>query len=362
MALGSQRFRGDTLSSMNHCIARIFSVALSAWLFVASTSAPASADAPIRAVYEGQTIVFTHVASSHGALGVGVNDPGFQALLHDTGALLTWKPGERYVLITTSAPVVVSFALGDRRYDIGPIALQAGFAPYERGDEAFLPFNEVLRALDLSLRQDGKAAVLQPQLSTLDVRQDQNGVTLFAHGGAPLHPRVTQQSASSVTYVFDGVGTTLSGTRQIGAGAVRSVVISNGGTVRAPATQPTVELAPGASAAPPRNTADHDVLLVFGGNASQSVAATGSPTPEPEVQSGGVPGSGGPASVTGVSVGASGDGASVTIAVSGDASFEWHRLREPDNRFWIDFKNAQLQRAPIDQSASRPINSVRARQ
>jgi len=42
--------------------------------------------------------------------------------------------------------------------------------------------------------------------------------------------------------------------------------------------------------------------------------------------------------VTGVSVGASGDGASVTIAVSGDASFEWHRLREPDNRFWIDFK------------------------
>lgn len=347
---------------MNHCIARIFSVALSAWLFVAAASAPASADPAMRAVYEGQTIVFTHVASLHGALGVGVNDPGFQALLHDTGSLLTWKPGERYVLITTSAPMVVSFALGDRRYDIGPIALQAAFAPYERGDEAFLPFNEVLRALDLSLRQDGKAMVLQPQLSTLDVRQDQNGVTLFAHGGAPLHPRVAQQGASSVTYVFDGVGTTLSGTRQIGAGAVRSVAISSGGTVRAPSTQVTVELAPGASAAPPRNTGDRDVLIVFGGNASQPVAATGSSTPEPPGQSGIAPASGGPATVTSVSVGASGGGASVTIAVSGDASYEWHRLREPDNRFWIDFKNAQLQGAPIDQNASSPINSVRARQ
>src|SRR5579871_151887 len=252
MALGSQRFRGDTLSSMNHCIARIFSVALSAWLFVASTSAPASADAPIRAVYEGQTIVFTHVASSHGALGVGVNDPGFQALLHDTGALLTWKPGERYVLITTSAPVVVSFALGDRRYDVGPITLQAAFAPFTRGDEAYLPLDDVLHSLDLALRRDGADFVLQPQLAGVDVRQDGNRTTLLAHGAAPLHPRVVRESDGAVTYAFDGVGTALTGTRQINAGGVRSVQIESGGTVRDPRTLVTVTLAAGAVAEAPR--------------------------------------------------------------------------------------------------------------
>ena len=78
-----------------------------------------------------------------------------QALLKATGALLTWKPGERYVLITTSAPVVVSFALGDRRYDVGPITLEAAFAPFARGDEAYLPLDDVLRSLDLALRRDG---------------------------------------------------------------------------------------------------------------------------------------------------------------------------------------------------------------
>ena len=193
---------------------------------------PASADAPLNAFYRGQTIVFSHVFSAPGGMAIGVDDPGFQSLLRSTGALLTWKSGERYILITTSVPTVVSFALGDRRYDIGPIALTASFAPYERGNEAYLPLNEVLHALDLAPRQDGAVTVLQPQLASLDVRQEGNRVTLLARGGAPLHPRIVAQNASAVTYAFDGVGTTLSGTRQIGAGGVSSMQIENTGTVR----------------------------------------------------------------------------------------------------------------------------------
>jgi N-acetylmuramoyl-L-alanine amidase len=350
------------LSWINRFIARIGSLGAPALpaLLVLFLTAPALADAPLRAMYQGQTIIFTHVASSSGATAIGVGDPGFQALLRATGASLTWKPGERYVLITTSYPLVVSFAIGDRRYDIGPIALQASFAPYQRGDEAFLPLNEALRALDLAMRQDGRATVLQPQLSSLDVRQTSADVTLVAHGGAALRPRIVQKSATAIGYAFDGVGTTLTGTRQINAGGIRNVVISTSGSVRNPTTLVTVQLFPGAIVAAPRNYDERDVSLAFSAPASQSVAA-GSPTPEPEPPATSGPGAA-PATVTGVTVAPSGDGAVVTIAVTGDAAYEWHRLREPDNRFWVDMKNSQLAGAPVDESAPSPLVSLRARQ
>ncbi len=286
-------------------------------------------------------------------MAIGVNDPGLAALLRATAATLTWRPGERYVLVTTSTPVVVTFAIGDRRYDVGSIALQASFAPYLRGDEAFLPLTEVLRALDVALRQDGRSAVLQPQLSTLDVRQTNADVTLIAHGGAPLRPRVAQQSGSSVTYAFDGVGTALTGTRQIESGGVRTVTIANSGTVRNPTTLVTVQLAPGAITAAPRNYDDRDVSLAFAAGAAQSVAAA-SPTPEPEPPAQEDQSAAGPATVTGVTVAPSGDGVVVSIAVAGDAAFQWHRLREPDNRFWVDIENSQLQGGPDRPKRFRP--------
>lgn len=326
-------------------------------LLAASHAGPALADAPLTAVYQGQTIRFTHIASTAGAIAIGVNDPGFQALLRSTGAWITWKPSERYILITTAVPTVVSFALGDRRYDVGPIALQATFAPFERGNEAYLPFNEVLRGLDLALRQDGNVAVLQPQLADLDVRQANGRVTLVAHAGAAIRARVVRQSANSVTYAFDGVGTSLSGTRQINAGGVRSVQIAATGSVVAPTALVTVELAAGTFAQPPQNSGERDVVLAFGGNAAQpETIAAESPTPEPEVSTSG------PALVTAVTAQPAAGGATVTIAVNGNAEYEWHRLREPDNRFWVDVKNAQLQGPPIDQSAPSPLVSMRVRQ
>jgi N-acetylmuramoyl-L-alanine amidase len=363
------------LNWINRFIARTSNIVAPAALAVLAPwlAIPACADRPLTAVYQGATIRFTHLASASGATAIGVNDPGFQTLLRNTGALLTWKPGERYILITTSVPTVLSFALGDRRYDIGPIALQASFAPYERGNEAYLPFNEVLRGLDLALRQDGRVAVLQPQLTDLDVRQESARVTLLAHGGAAMRPRIVQQSASAVTYAFDGVGTALSGTRQIGAGGVRSVQIATSGTVRDPTTLVTVELAAGAVAAAPRNTDERDVVLAFSGNAAQpQTVAEESPTPEPAPPSTNGPAANGPAAngpatngpalVTAVTVQPAADGVTVAIAVTGSAAYEWHRLREPDNRFWVDIKNAQFQGPPLDESAPSPLVSMRVRQ
>jgi N-acetylmuramoyl-L-alanine amidase len=360
------------LSWINRFIARTGKLAslLSPMLAALAIALPASADSSLTATYQGRAIRFTHVSSRAGVPAIGVNDPGFATLLNDAGALLTWKPGERFVLITTSVPLVVSFAIGDRRYDAGPISLQASFAPFLVGDEAYLPLREVLRALDLALREANGVAVLQPQLATLDMRQGDSRVTLFAHGGAMLHARVVQESSASITYAFDGVGTTLAGTRQVGTGGIASITLANAGTLREPSTLVTIQFESGTIAEAPQNTDGRDVLLVFdvpaSANPQQAAAEEASPTPEPPDTASAsgaasAPASG-PAIVTGVTVEPAADGVSVAIAITGSATYEWHRLREPDNRFWVDIENAQLQGPPIDQNASAPVLSVRVRQ
>ncbi len=361
---------------INRFVVRIGSVAaLAALALPGLLAGPALADAPLTLLYQGEPIRFSHVSSSDGGPAIGVNDPGLTALLRATGALLTWKPGERYVLITTSVPTVVSFAIGDRRYDVGPISLQAGFAPYERGGEVFLPLNELLRALDLALRQDGAVKILQPQLDSLEVRQESDSVTLLAHAGAPLNPRVVVQTPSTVTYAFDGVGTTLSGTRQVDAGGVRSIAIANSGTVRDPTTLVTVALEAGTVAQTPRNGSERDVVLAFAGNPAgpQAVAresppslgasANGTPSAPPaNAAPENAPTANAAALVTAVSTQPSGAGIAVTISVTGDATYEWHRLRDPDNRFWVDIRNAQLQGPPVDENLTGPLVSMRVRQ
>ncbi|HEX4013901.1 MAG TPA: N-acetylmuramoyl-L-alanine amidase [Candidatus Cybelea sp.] len=360
------------MSWINRFTVRIFKLlaAVSFAFAAAAPALPARADAAITALYGGRTIRFTHVSSQAGAPAIGVFDPGLAALLRDAGAVLTWRPGERYVLVTNSVPVVISFALGDRRYDVGPIALQANTAPFVIGDEAYLPMRELLRSLDLALRQDGPVAVLQPQLSSFDLRQQGGRATMLAHAGAVLHARVVAQTPTSISYAFDGVGTTLSGSRPPG-GVVRSITIASSGTVRAPVTTVTIAVAPGAIAQAPQNPSGHDVLLTIDGpvtaNASEAAEAPAyaaavpgaSPTPEPEP---GAQSAGGPAQVTGVTVQQGNDGITVAIAIGGDASYQWHRLREPDNRFWVDIENAQLQGAAIEQSEAGPLLSMRVRQ
>jgi N-acetylmuramoyl-L-alanine amidase len=337
--------------------------------FAAATPA-ARADAPIAAVYNGQTIRFSHVGSQNGAVAVGTQDPGLAALLRAVGAVLTWKPGERYVMLTTAVPVVVSFSVGDRRYDVGTISLQAAFAPYASGSEVFLPFDEVLRSLDLDLRQDGTTLYLQPQLASLDVSTAGGRATIVAHGGAPLRPHVFTQSGGTIVYEFDGVGTTLPGTRQVNAGGIRTIQVGQSGTVRDPKTFVTVTLAPGATAAAPHSNDDRDLVLSYAApgmqQPQQTVQAqqqqTANAAPEQNQPAAAPSPQTGPAVVTGVSVQQTADGYSVSIAVTGSATFEWHRLRDPDNRFWVDIAGAQLQGPPIEQDEPDPLVSLRVRQ
>ena len=257
-------------------------------------------------------------------------------------------------------------------YDVGPIALQAGIAPYLRGDEAYLPLREVLAVLDLALRSTPNGNVLQPELAAIDVHQDGVRTTVLAHGGALLHARVVNESSAAITYAFDGVGTTLAGARQAGAGGVESIVLANGGTVNDPIALLTVKLAPGSVPEPPQNVDGRDVLLAF------DAASQGAPPPEQPSNQGmpsyAQPGSGPPenapppapgssqAVVSGVTIEPSAGGATVNVAVDGNATYAWHRLRDPDNRFWVDINGAQLQSAPVDEQGADPITALRVRQ
>ena len=341
------------MSWISRCIVPIFSARvarapIAAAALAAACAVPVTviADPAVTATYQRQPIAFTHLSSVHGQTTIGIEDPGLLTLLRAIGASLTWQPGNRYVLISTPVPQVVSFAVGDRRYDVGPIALQAGVAPYQQGDEIYLPLRELLASLDLAMRRDGMVTVLQPQLDSLDVRTSANRTDVIARAGAPLRPRIIRQSQASIAYEFDGVGTTLPGTRNVNAGGVRSIAVMQQGSVRDPATVVTVQLMPGAAHDVPRSNDGRDAVLSFASSL-------------PAQQPGGALGT---TAVTGVTVAPANNGYAVTIAVTGDAAFEWHRLRDPDNRFWLDVKNAQLDGPSLDQTQPQPLGALRVRQ
>lgn len=336
-----------------------------ALLVLLNSPLPARADASLTYQMGASQITLTHVSRDFGAPAIGVNDPAFRSLLRATDAVMTWQPGDRYVLITTPQPLVVSFAVGDRRYDVGQISAQAAFAPYLRGSEVYLPLDEVLRALALAPKRDGSTTVLQPQLTSIDVQAAGSQATVIARGAGPLHARLVADTPSKVVYEFEGVGTTLASTRTVNAGGVTTLALATLGTVRDPKTQLTLNLTQNARHDVARSQ-NGDFEVAFGGT-SEAAANNAPEAPAPQPPPATVP-SVTPApqsqiaAVSAVTVTPSNDGATVAIAISGNTTYEWHRLRAPDNRFWIDVKGARLQFPPREETQSDPLVAVRVRQ
>ncbi len=334
--------------------------------------------------FENQTLTFSHLMRTAAGTAVGVNDAGFRGLLKSLGATLTWHPGERYVLIATPQPTVLNFAVGQKRYDMGLLSGTAAFAPFVQGNEVFLPFDDVIHALSLAAKNDGGTTVLQPQLTSVDVQGSGAQAIVVAHAAVPLHPRVVSEAPDRVVYEFDGVASSIDGSREVNAGGIRSLQMTTSGSIRDPHATLVLNVAPNTRHdVPHSNSGDFEVGFGANGGAPPLVAANAmsnaAPQTQPQTQPAPEqtesaapstlpvapapvdnPASG--ANITGIAVQQTGGGTTVTIAVSGNASYEWHRLREPDNRFWIDIKNAQLQSGPRDEAEADPLTGMRARQ
>ena len=329
---------------------------------------------PVRAanlsfVFQNQTLLFTHIARTDTGSALGVDDPAFRSLLKALGATLTWNPGERYVLISTAQPLVVSFSVGSKRYDVGLLSADATFAPYVQGQEVFLPLDDLLRALGLTARADASGNVLQPQLTSVDVQGSGNQAVVIAHAAIALHPRVAVNDPDRIVYAFDGVASSLDGVRQLNVGGIRTMRIVSSGSIRQPSTSVELDLAPNARHDAPRSN-NGDFEVAFGGNNSAPPLVSAA-APPPNASSNELPVASSSAPVSTAAAGATvpsvtlqpnGGGTMVTIAVNGNASYEWHRLRAPDNRFWIDIHGAQLLGGPIEQAEAGPVTSLRVRQ
>jgi len=103
-------------------------------------------------------------------------------------------------------------------------------------------------------------------------------------------------------------------------------------------TAPTGAPSPASSATPPANPADGASPLApspsSGENASAQPSEAGSPSPSPPPD----------IRVTDVALNEIPDfGTRITLTMTGGpVNFEWHRLADPDNRYWIDIKGVTL--------------------
>lgn len=336
---------------------------------------PARADGPPVYLFGGKKIVFARTVDQATGLAVAVDDPGLREILRDVDAAMTYQPKSRYVLITTAEPQVISFAIGDTRYDVGATTAQAPFAPFERDGIAYIPFEELLRALDLAVKQDGADAIIQPQLADIDVQSADGKTVVVARAGVPLHERLVSQSSRQLVFAFDGVGTTLQRARSVRAAGVASIEAVQSGSARYPVTTVTLDLTPGASHGVADSDDGRDFTISLTGPLGAGTVAVASsalappeqpqtldasplPAGEPTSQAPG----GSPATVDAIVATPGTDGLTVDVTINGNANYDWHRLRDPDNRFWIDVHNATLTFPPRAEPETGPVSALRVRQ
>ena len=340
-------------------IVRIGSGALFALLLTFALARAANAQTAPAVWFENQRLALAHPTAQKGDYAVALHDRGVQALLALTGASVAWQPGERYVLLTTAEPRIISFAVGDTRYDIGDISSQAAFAPFERNGEVYLPFLALARALYLEPKVDRGDIILQPQIAVAEIQSARDSSAIIFHAALPLKGRKVAIAPDRVVYDFPGFGSMLERSRNVHANGISKVLVESGGSARDPITRITVLLTPGATVGEGISGSYHDFSLAFSTREEPSPAvaeATESPSPSP-VPSLVVT----LATVTTVEGTQNGDEFDVRVAVSGNANYEWHRLL--DDRWYVDIHGATVSAPQGDTPLSEPnVVSLRVHQ
>ncbi|MDQ6826646.1 MAG: N-acetylmuramoyl-L-alanine amidase [Candidatus Eremiobacteraeota bacterium] len=336
-------------------------------------SAPAGATAPVPSFwFFGSKLAFERISVNKDDFAVSIHDGALRTFLKRLGASVAWQQGQRYILVTAADHRVISFTLGETRFNAGSLFTQAGFAPYASGGDVYLPLEALARSLYVAPLRDGGDVVLQPQLAFLDVRSEEDRAIVTFRAAVALAPTVRAQRDRFVAE-FVGVGSSLQQTRKLNVWGMSEIKVNVTGTARYPKTVVSITHAHNLRHTEVRAGDDTEVQYAFAATAPLPFRPTPHPappappelppraTPSPEPAENPTPET--TASVTSVDVTPNDSGVTVRLAVSGNASYEWHRLPEPDMRWYIDIKGATLQIPARDESENtESVKSLRVRQ
>jgi len=393
---------------MNRSRVRVFSVvALAAACALSAVPRAGAAQQGAPALwFQGTRLIFAHAVPENGDLAVATSDPGLRKFLDKLGAVLSYAPGQRYVVVTSQDRRTIVFTAGDPSYTVAGVRARAAFAPAPAGADVVLPFFALARALYVDAVPDGDETVLQPRIGALDVRTEGGKTVVTVRAAMPLVASTDGATPDKLRVTFIGQGSALAAERRAPGAQVDDITVAVGGSPRVPTTTLTIAAARGAEyRVVPAETPDAFTVvfeprrLAYGApapatSAPQNAAAGGipaygaPPTPPPLVPGagaapgavqrepgtmpsnapGGTPASGqpaapaGPAAVTGIDIQQGADDALVVrVALSAPASYEWHRLL--DDRWYIDFTNTTLTLPGRDEQPSfGAVRSVRIRQ
>jgi N-acetylmuramoyl-L-alanine amidase len=372
---------------MNRSRVRVFStLALAAACALGAFARPAAAQQNVPPLwFQGTRLIFAHAVPSSGDLAVATSDPGLRRFLDKLGAVLSYEPGQRYVVVTTEDRRTIVFTLGDPAYTVAGVRARAPFAPSAQGVDAVLPFFALARALYVEPVADAGETVLQPRIGALDVRSDGGRTVVTVRAAMPLVTTTDAAAPDRLRVTFVGQGSALAAERRAPGGAVDAISVAVGGSTRVPSTTLTIAAARGSSYrivpsdTPDAFTAIFEPRRVASGapptppalgtapGPSSTLPANGAPVPPPAVPPNGAPDTAaqqppGPATVTNLSFDQGDDDALVVhVTLSGPAAYEWHRLL--DNRWYIDFTNTTLTLPGRDETPSfGAVQSVRVRQ
>ena len=347
----------------------------------------------------GRLIGFDHLVDVNGSPFVAAGDGGLQTFLSLVGAQLQYQPGTRFVVCTRADGKLVTFTVGSNAVTVDDASQGIGSAPFIQGDRLYIPLLALSQALGLSVRTFPSAYAFAPELVSVTRRVGQRRTIVEVQATAPLSWHAAyggDRKKPSLVLTFPGFSNSAGSRVSLGGREARAATIAQQGppgypissiaidalqgvkfavhrtssvamdlvlarddkdlalqTAVAPASsvrvgpttsliaQPSMTPAPSPASIPPSALVPTAVPAPEVTESNASPSASLSPLP---FGSGASPNASPPPLAKILQVGET-DAAGVSriaLTVSAPVTFEWHRLADPDNRFWVDISQAEL--------------------
>ncbi|MBC5826085.1 MAG: N-acetylmuramoyl-L-alanine amidase, partial [Candidatus Eremiobacteraeota bacterium] len=347
----------------------------------------------------GRQIPFAQLGLAYGDPVAAVDDPGTVAMLEAVGARAQWQPGTSFVAITRADGRLVTFTLGSNAVSVDGSPTGIPFAPFSRASTVYLPLESLGKALGLGVRGFRGGYVFVPQIVSLRHSADRRRTIISLTASAPLDWQSRYDARKRLlTLAFRGFASEVSGVLPVSGGQVTRATLWASGPPGYPTTALTLKLNPKVEFAAHRGSdrVSADIILSRDKNAlvkrapsrrvqdlgsarlvpakvqssaeptaRSTVQPTAEPAAEPTDSSSATddgqssspsplpafsqsPGPGpqspnaGDQKISNIGLLETATGTRLTFTVSGPVTYSWHRLADPDNRYWVDVDRAIL--------------------